>query len=144
MNSLYTYKVQIVRVIDGDTVDVDIDLGFGIWMKNERVRVAGIDTPEIRTRDLVEKAFGYAAKERVEELLGEESILVSEKFEEGKFGRILGDFILGDGRMLSTELLEEGYALPYGNFFSEENKLILQEENRKKLIKAEKVQLPPT
>ena len=59
---MYEYKVNIIKVIDGDTVDVDIDLGFGMWIKDERVRIMGIDTPESRTRDLVEKKFGLASK----------------------------------------------------------------------------------
>ena len=58
---MYEYRIEIVKVIDGDTVDVNIDLGFGVWMKKERVRLYGIDTPESRTRDLVEKKFGKAA-----------------------------------------------------------------------------------
>ena len=62
---MYDYKCKVVKVVDGDTVDVDIDLGFGVWMRDERVRVMGIDTPESRTRDLVEKKFGLAAKERL-------------------------------------------------------------------------------
>ena len=59
---MYEYRANINRVVDGDTVDVDIDLGFGVWMKDERVRLAGIDTPESRTRDKVEKKFGLASK----------------------------------------------------------------------------------
>ena len=59
---MWTYRAKVVRVVDGDTVDVDIDLGFGIWQKNERVRIMGIDTPESRTRDKVEKKFGLASK----------------------------------------------------------------------------------
>jgi len=70
---MYEYKCTIVRVIDGDTVDVDIDLGFGIIMADERVRIMGIDTPESRTSDKVEKLFGKAAKARLQELLGETS-----------------------------------------------------------------------
>ena len=66
---MYEYKCNVVKVVDGDTVDVDIDLGFGVWMKDERVRIMGIDTPESRTRDLVEKKFGLAAKEKLTELL---------------------------------------------------------------------------
>ena len=58
---MYEYRVKIVRVVDGDTVDVDIDLGFGVWLKKQRVRLYGIDTPESRTRDLVEKKFGKMA-----------------------------------------------------------------------------------
>ena len=65
---MYEYRVHILRVVDGDTVDVDIDLGFGIWLRNERVRIMGIDTPESRTRDKVEKVFGLAAKKRLKEL----------------------------------------------------------------------------
>ena len=59
---MYEYKCKILRVVDGDTVDVDIDLGFGVWLKNERVRMMGIDTPESRTRDKEEKRFGLAAE----------------------------------------------------------------------------------
>ena len=66
---MYEYKAKLVKVVDGDTVDVDIDLGFGVWLKNERVRIMGIDTPESRTRDKVEKIFGLAAKARVQELI---------------------------------------------------------------------------
>lgn len=72
---MYDYKCKVVKVVDGDTVDVDIDLGFGVWMRDERVRVMGIDTPESRTRDLVEKKFGLAAKERLKGLLGKTSVL---------------------------------------------------------------------
>ena len=72
---MYEYKCKIRRVVDGDTVDVDIDLGFGIVLANERVRVMGIDTPESRTRDKVEKKFGLAAKEKLKSLLGKTSIL---------------------------------------------------------------------
>ena len=66
---MYEYKCKILRVVDGDTVDIDIDLGFGMWMHKERVRMMGIDTPESRTRDKVEKKFGLASKARLKELL---------------------------------------------------------------------------
>ena len=94
---MYEYKAKIVKVIDGDTVDVDIDLGFGMWMKDERVRIMGIDTPESRTRDLVEKQFGLAAKARLKELLGKSCILKTQVGKggedmKGKFGRILKIF----------------------------------------------------
>mgnify|MGYP001626851200 CR=1 FL=1 len=62
---MYEYRANLVKVVDGDTVDVDIDLGFGVWLRDERVRIMGIDTPESRTRDQVEKLFGLAAKNRV-------------------------------------------------------------------------------
>jgi len=120
---MYDYRCKIVRVVDGDTVDVDIDLGFGIWLKNERVRVMGIDTPESRTRDKVEKKFGLAAKEKLKALLGKESVLktqVSKKGEDmkGKFGRILGDFDVYDAttdswRPATQIMIAEGYAVAY-------------------------------
>ena len=66
---MYEYRCKVLRVVDGDTVDVDIDLGFGIVLKDERVRIMGIDTPESRTRDKVEKLFGLASKARLKESL---------------------------------------------------------------------------
>ena len=116
---MYEYKCKILRVVDGDTVDVDIDLGFGMWMHKERVRMMGIDTPESRTRDKVEKAFGLASKERLKELLpiGSMSVLKTEidrsgEDSRGKFGRVLGDFLIEDKR--ATEILvEEGHAVAY-------------------------------
>ena len=112
------YDVVLLKAVDGDTVDVDIDLGFGVWLRNERVRIMGIDTPESRTRDLVEKLFGLAAKKRLEELLEKGAILVTteEKNGEdmrGKFGRILGDFKTPDGRMVTEVMMEEGHCVPY-------------------------------
>ena len=58
---MYEYRCNVVHIVDGDTVDVDIDLGFGVWMKKQRIRLYGIDTPESRTRDLEEKKYGLAA-----------------------------------------------------------------------------------
>ena len=81
---MYEYKCNIVKVIDGDTVDVDIDLGFGIWMKDERVRIMGIDTPESRTRDLLEKKFGLAAKAKLSELLKGTPILKTQINKDGE------------------------------------------------------------
>ena len=72
---MYEYRCKVLKVVDGDTVDVDIDLGFGTWIHNERVRIMGIDTPESRTSNDIEKKFGLAAKERLKELLGETAIL---------------------------------------------------------------------
>ena len=91
---MYQYNCKIVKVVDGDTADVDIDLGFDVWMKKQRIRFAGIDTPESRTRDLVEKKYGLAAKAFVEAHLPVGSIrtLTTVKDERGKFGRILGKF----------------------------------------------------
>lgn len=125
---MYEYKCKILRVVDGDTVDVDIDLGFGIWVHRERVRMMGIDTPESRTRDLTEKAFGLASKARLKELLpiGSVQILKTEvdksgEDKKGKFGRILGDFLLEhkttnnvyETKKVSSIMIEEGYAVKY-------------------------------
>ena len=120
---MYEYRATIVKVVDGDTVDVDIDLGFGIVLSDERVRIAGIDTPESRTRDKEEKKFGLAAKARVKQLLGKTCVLktqINKNGEDmkGKFGRILGDFSIYDSatdrwRMLTEILVSEGHAVPY-------------------------------
>ena len=96
---MWEYRAKVKRVIDGDTVDVDVDLGFGIWQKNERVRIMGIDTPESRTRNKIEKKFGLAAKGRLKSLLGKTTVLqttINKKGVDmkGKFGRVLGDFFL--------------------------------------------------
>jgi len=95
---MHTYKCTILRVVDGDTVDVDIDLGFGVWMRKERIRVLGIDTPESRTRDKVEKTYGILAKNFVKSYLpvGSVQVLQTEKDGTGKFGRILGKFLVHD------------------------------------------------
>ena len=115
---MYEYKAHITKIVDGDTVDVDIDLGFGIWMKDERVRIMGIDTPESRTSDKVEKVFGLASKERLKEILGKTTTLKTFAAKDGedmkgKFGRILGDFIAEDGRMVTVIMIEEGHAVKY-------------------------------
>ena len=90
---MYEYKCKILRVVDGDTVDVDIDLGFGVWMHKERVRMMGIDTPESRTRDLEEKFYGKQAKYFLTSLLEETEVelIVHDK---GKFGRIIGEIFI--------------------------------------------------
>ena len=117
---MYEYNCKIVRVVDGDTVDVDIDLGFGMWMHKERIRLYGIDTPESRTRDLVEKKFGYLAKDMVESFLPVGSIqtLVTVQDKAGKFGRILGKFKIYDGKedrqtTLNEWMIDNHYAVAY-------------------------------
>ena len=119
---MYEYRAYVNRVVDGDTVDVDIDLGFGIVLTDERVRIMGIDTPESRTSDKVEKIFGLASKERLKELLGKQTILKTQINKDGedmkgKFGRVLGDFIVeeweGQPRMVTDVLIEEGHAVKY-------------------------------
>ena len=91
---MFEYNCTIVKVIDGDTVDVDIDLGFGVWLKKQRIRLYGIDTPESRTRDLEEKKYGLVAKAFVlaHLPLGCTRTLTTVQDKTGKYGRILGKF----------------------------------------------------
>ena len=115
---MYEYNCKVNKIIDGDTVDVDIDLGFGVVLTDERVRIMGIDTPESRTRDRVEKLFGLASKKRLKELLSKQCILKTEinkngEDMKGKFGRVLGAFVADDWRMITDILIEEGYAVAY-------------------------------
>jgi len=95
---VHEYNCVIVRVVDGDTVDVDIDLGFDMWLRKQRIRLYGVDTPESRTRDLEEKKYGNAAKEFVKSFLpvGTTQVLKTKLDGRGKFGRILGEFIAYD------------------------------------------------
>ena len=95
---MHEYNCTIRRVVDGDTVDVDIDLGFDMWIHNERVRLFGIDTPESRTRDLEEKKAGLFAKDVVLHYLpeGSKQILRTHKDKVGKYGRVLGEFVIYD------------------------------------------------
>ena len=118
--TMYEYSCKIVRVVDGDTVDVDIDLGFGMWMHKERIRLHGIDTPESRTRDLVEKKFGLEAKKMVETYMpvGSTQTLITVQDKAGKFGRILGKFRIYDGKedrqtILNEWMIENHYAVAY-------------------------------
>ena len=119
--SCYNFRVvEINRVLDGDTIDVTIDLGFDLF-KKERVRVAGVDTPEKRTRDLEEKALGIDAtnwlKEKLEgALAGDDDLVIRTELVGGvgKYGRLLGWLYLGDGSLsLNEQMIEEGYAWAY-------------------------------
>ena len=114
---MYQYKCKLVKVVDGDTIDVDIDLGFGVWLRKQRIRMYGIDTPESRTRDLEEKKYGLAAKEFVKEFVrdkgGSNIVLRTQKYDaKGKFGRILGDIIV-DHVSMSDTMIKEHHAVPY-------------------------------
>src|SRR6056300_1023094 len=118
MSNQNEYDVVLLKCVDGDTVDVDIDLGFGIWLKDERVRIKGIDTPESRTSDKVEKLFGTAAKNRLKELLEHGGKLITTENKDGedmkgKFGRILGDFRAPDGKLVTDIMIEEGHCVAY-------------------------------
>ena len=109
----FYYNCTLVRVIDGDTIDVDIDLGFSVWVR-KRVRLVNIDTWESRTRDKEEKKKGLAAKARLKELIKENKnqfIIISHGL--GKFGRVLGEIFLDDDRNVNDILIEEGHAYEY-------------------------------
>ena len=115
---MWTYRAKVVRVIDGDTVDVDIDLGFGVWLHKERVRLYGIDTPESRTRDLDEKKYGLIAKDMIKKFMPVDSFqtLITEKDKSGKYGRILGKFKVNDGNydiILNDWMITNHYAVAY-------------------------------
>ena len=119
---MYEYKCVIRRIIDGDTVDVDIDLGFDTWLHNQRIRLSYIDAPEVRTRNLEEKAAGLESSAFVESFLpvGSTQKLLSKEYaaERGKYGRIIGTFWVYDGSTnswttLSDLMIKEGYAEPY-------------------------------
>lgn len=137
------YDVVLIKVVDGDTVDVDINLGFGVWLKEERVRIMGIDTPESRTRDKVEKVFGTAAKNRLKELLAEGGKLITTENKDGedmkgKFGRILGDFYVeryeGRKEKVTDIMIEEGHCVAYFGGSKEEIQL-KHLANRQKLLR---------
>jgi len=117
---MYTYNIELLRVIDGDTIDAKIDLGFDVSVK-KRVRFLGVDTPESRTRDLEEKARGLAAKDRVIQLLEGCTRIQLVSHGVGKFGRCLGELSIDmvDGKesvtMVSVNelLIKEGHAVEY-------------------------------
>jgi len=109
---MYIYKAKCERVVDGDTIDANIDLGFDTWKKT-RIRLVGINAAESRTRDLEEKARGLAAKAFVKDILlkhSNEFILHSQGV--GKYGRCLGEIFLGDTN-LNELLITEGHAVEY-------------------------------
>jgi len=117
---MYDYKISPLRVIDGDTIDAEIDLGFDVKIK-KRIRFMGINTPESRTRDLEEKAKGLAAKDRVKQLLDGCKNVTLKSHGVGKFGRCLGEIMLDmvDGQEkltlenLNELLIKEGHAVEY-------------------------------
>jgi micrococcal nuclease len=115
---MYEYRCKLRKVVDGDTIDVDIDLGFGVWLKDERVRLSGIDTPESRTSDKVEKKYGLAAKHYVERFTDDEWLILKTKEYDakGKFGRILGEIWRTSSfadQSLNDYLIEKHHAVYY-------------------------------
>ena len=134
---MHRYAVEVTRIVDGDTVDVDIDLGFGMWYKKQRVRLMGIDTPESRTRDLEEKKRGLISKAFLKDkikLAKKLTIKTHKGSETGKFGRILGE-VFADGVNLNLKMCNEGYAVQYYG----QNKSLVEAQhmkNKQKLIRA--------
>ena len=120
---MYTYFVKSVdRVVDGDTIDISIDLGFDLT-KKERVRLAGIDTPEKRTKDQKEKEMGYQATEFLEMHLMEAKKLTVKTEKEGKFGRMLGWLYKSetDTKSINQIMIDKGYAWAYDGGTKEKN-----------------------
>tara|TARA_R100001480_G_C4716824_1_gene179445 strand:- start:412 stop:792 length:381 start_codon:yes stop_codon:yes gene_type:complete len=107
----FVYNAILERVVDGDTIDVTLDLGFNVFLKKQRCRLAGIDTPESRTRDLAEKKLGLQAKARLTELCGEK--LKIKSLGRGKFGRILAIPYTNDNEDICQILIQENHAVEY-------------------------------
>ena len=107
---MYRYRARVERVVDGDTVDMLVDLGFDVHVR-ERLRLYGVDTPETRTRDEEERKAGIKAKEYVEEMIGGREVEISTE-EKGKFGRYLA-IVYVDGLNLNRELIGRGMAREY-------------------------------
>ena len=136
--SCYNFRVtEINRVLDGDTIDVTIDLGFDLY-KKERVRIAGVDTPEKRTRDLEEKALGIDAtnwlKEKLETTIaGDDELSIRTELVGGvgKYGRLLGWLYVGDTTVsLNEQMIQEGYAWEYDGGTKQKNFEDLREIRR--------------
>ena len=136
--SCYNFRVtKINKVVDGDTIDVTIDLGFDLY-KKERVRVAGIDTPEKRTRNLEEKALGIDATNWLKEKLaqaitGDDELTIRTELRGGigKYGRLLGWLYIGDGDVsLNEEMITKGYAWEYDGGTKQKNFEELREIRR--------------
>jgi len=135
---MYQYACKINKVLDGDTVNIDLDLGFNIILANQHVRMTGIDTPESRTSNKEEKPRGMLSKKKLSEQLpvGSWQKITTSRPDnnDDKFGRILGEFILEDGTNVNQWLIKNNYAVAYQG----ENKELVQEQhqaNKKILIK---------
>ena len=131
---MYEYKATVTRVIDGDTIDVDIHLGFDVVLSKQRIRLYGIDTPESRTRNKEEKIRGLISKDYVKDNCYVGSTIRLQSKERGKFGRILGVIYKdGDTISINQKMIEEGFAVPYTGGNKEELDA-LHEANKQKLI----------
>jgi micrococcal nuclease len=138
IGAMYRYRAKIIRVIDGDTIDVDLDLGFDVWLRKQRVRLYGIDTPESRTSDAEEKKYGTLSKEKLKDFCKADSWVTIETHvgdEKGKFGRILANIWLEETN-INQWLIDNKYAVAYFGQSKDDieqahmtNRKILQERN---------------
>ena len=131
----YIYRIRTIsKVVDGDTIDADIDLGFDISL-SKRIRLAGIDTPESRTTNIKEKAMGLESKEWIKKTLeGAKDILIKTELPDSteKYGRIIGHlFINGQETSLNNQMIAEGYALAYDGGTKDKNFDVLLERRKK-------------
>ena len=131
----YIYRIKsVLKVVDGDTIDASIDLGFDISL-SKRIRLAGIDTPESRTRNLEEKALGLESKEWIKKALeGAKDILIKTELPGSteKYGRIIGHlFINGQETSLNNQMITSGYALAYDGGTKDKNSDVLLERRKK-------------
>ena len=131
----YIYRIRTIsKVVDGDTIDADIDLGFDISL-SKRIRLAGIDTPESRTTNIKEKAMGLESKEWLKKTLeGAKDILIKTELPDSteKYGRIIGHlFINGQDTSLNNQMITSGYALAYDGSTKDKNFDVLLERRKK-------------
>ena len=141
----YEYHAKVTNVVDGDTIVVDIDLGFNVVLSNQSVRLLGVDTPESRTSDKIEKVFGLASKEYAKEFVEnckKQIILRTHKSDDSeKFGRLLGEIINPESKeVLNNSLIEEGFAVKYLGE-NKDNVKNLHLQNRKRLIDEGKIKM---
>ena len=126
---MYEYSATLIKIVDGDTVDVLIDLGFNTT-KKERVRLLGIDTPESATKDLPEKKLGLEAKEYITQWFVKNTPFRLQTTKDDKYGRILGVFTGLDGKTLNTRLVDEGYAWAYDGGTKKKDFALLLEKRK--------------
>ena len=131
---MYEYYCEVTRIIDGDTLDVDIDLGFATKLTKQRIRMLGIDTPESRTRDLEEKSRGLLSKKFLLDLCPVGSTIRLRSHGKGKFGRILGEIFTPEGEVsINKQMCDEGYAVEY--YGGNKDELVAKHQaNKEKLI----------
>ena len=131
---MYEYFFEVTRIVDGDTLDVDIDLGFATKLTKQRIRMLGIDTPESRTRDLEEKARGLLSKKFLLSTCPIGSTIRLRSHGKGKFGRILGEIFTPEGEVsINKQMCDEGYAVEY--YGGNKDELVAKHQaNKEKLI----------